>query len=259
MYRTGKMLSDCGLASITGLLLFVAQANALILDWDNVTWAQGSLQNSYDIDPSNPGNDITITISPSATGLFYNNTYPNINNSQSGGTSPPEKSLELWMNFQNHNQYVTVTVDFNYTAGVKDVSFSLFDIDRDGRNFVDYVSSIYAFAPDGTTKVAPTITGSPNNIVSGSGLGQTITGAGASETPGSSGLANAKIDFGNTPISSLTFKYSPGADSRRDPNAQSIAIHDISFTPVPEVQSAFLVAIFCLLFYFSRRGLKIIN
>ncbi len=38
-------------------------AATLTLDWNLVTWAPGQLSQSFDIDPSNPGNDITITVS----------------------------------------------------------------------------------------------------------------------------------------------------------------------------------------------------
>lgn len=43
------------------LFLTVLAARAVVLNWSNVTWPAGSTSQSYDIDPTNPGNDITIS------------------------------------------------------------------------------------------------------------------------------------------------------------------------------------------------------
>jgi len=50
----------------SSLLVLLASAPPLcasVLDWDNVTWAAGSLTNSYNVIGS-AANDITITITP---------------------------------------------------------------------------------------------------------------------------------------------------------------------------------------------------
>ncbi|MCD6051601.1 MAG: hypothetical protein K0Q55_3010, partial [Verrucomicrobia bacterium] len=72
------------------LWLLPAQAQAVVLDWDLVNWSSGSLSQSYDIDASNPGNDITITISGDTGYLAQNvNDVTNL----TGGTSPAQEAL----------------------------------------------------------------------------------------------------------------------------------------------------------------------
>jgi len=46
------------------LACFLAnRAQAITLNWGSVAWTPGSLANSYDIDPAQPGNDVTVTVS----------------------------------------------------------------------------------------------------------------------------------------------------------------------------------------------------
>src|SRR3954453_22432317 len=79
--------------------LFAQSAPAALVNWDVLTWTPGILSNSYDVDPSRPGNDVTFTITTSkmnftndkATGTFT----PAITMSLQGGVSPLQKSLQL--------------------------------------------------------------------------------------------------------------------------------------------------------------------
>src|ERR1700732_2881128 len=76
-------------------------AHAVILDWSAVTWSPGSLSNSFDVDPSNPGNDVTVTFGGD-TGRFATDPTtgiqtPAIDSTMEGGTSPVQKSLDLSM------------------------------------------------------------------------------------------------------------------------------------------------------------------
>ncbi|MEM6820600.1 MAG: hypothetical protein AAF558_01485, partial [Verrucomicrobiota bacterium] len=45
-------------------------ALGITLDWNSVNWISGNTTQSFDIDPSNPGNDITITISTTGGGTL---------------------------------------------------------------------------------------------------------------------------------------------------------------------------------------------
>src|SRR5436853_2391174 len=79
--------------------LFTQNASAALVNWDVLTWTPGTLSNSYDVDPSRPGSDVTFTITTSkmnftndkATGTFT----PAITMSLQGGVSPLQKSLQL--------------------------------------------------------------------------------------------------------------------------------------------------------------------
>src|SRR5207302_8844562 len=44
------------------LCAFAGTASAVLVDWSALTWSPGSLSNSYDVDPSNAGNYVTVTI-----------------------------------------------------------------------------------------------------------------------------------------------------------------------------------------------------
>jgi hypothetical protein len=170
-----------------------------------------------------------------------------------GGLGTIQNTLCLAVNFTNQSQAITVTVDFSalYTAGVKNVSFTLFDIDfsaAPGNNYQDQLRSIVATSIDGTTQIAPTITTSANNTLSGSGVTQVVNGiaSGVDIGPGS-GNGNVTISFGaTTAIRSFTFTYGSGSGTVADPTYQHVGIHDITFTPVPEINPAWSAVGSCL-------------
>lgn len=241
------------------LIVSAPSAKALVLDWSNVTWTPGSLTGSFDIDSSNPGNDVTVTISGN-TSRFFNSNYPQITDDFSGGISPLPDQLDLYVNFANTSESITVTVTFHYTGGVSDVEFTLFDIDTgsvtgttkgknpvDIRGFVDQVRSITATSTNNTL-VAPTISvaNSSYTQVSGSGTNQTINGQDVAGDFTSQG--SATVSFGTNTISSFTFTYGQGANSENDPFAQGIGLYDITYKPkIPEVHPGLIAGAFCLL------------
>ncbi|HVF70527.1 MAG TPA: hypothetical protein VM940_02865 [Chthoniobacterales bacterium] len=236
----------------------LAKAEAITLDWDGVTWTAGSLSNAFDIDPSKAGNDITVTVSGNTAQLQPELVAPNpmtpaITTDFQGGLATAPNTLCLAVNFTNQSQYITVTIDFSalYTAGVQNVSFTLFDIDyvnsSSSNSYQDQLRSIMATSIDGTTLVAPTITTSVANTVSGSGLTQVVNGASsANDLDPASGNGNVTISFGTAAIRSLTFTYGSGTSPLADPTYQHVGIHDISFTPVPEINPAWSAVGSCL-------------
>lgn len=231
---------------------------AITLDWDTVAWTAGTLNNSYDIDPSKPGNDITVAVTGNTSQLTTELAAPNpmtpaVTAAFQGGLGATEKTLCLAVNFANQSQSVTVTVNFsaNYTAGVQNVSFTLFDIDfsaASGNNYQDLLSGITALSIDGTTLVAPTITTSANNVLSGTGLTQTVNGiASTVDTGAGSGNGNVTISFGAAAIKSFTFTYGSGSGTVADPTYQHVGMYDVTFTPVPEINPAWSALGSCLL------------
>jgi hypothetical protein len=157
------------------------------------------------------------------------------------------------VNFTNQGQGVTVTIDFSalYSLGVQNVSFTLFDVDfanAAGSTYQDQLRNIVATATDGTTLVAPTITTSVNNTLSGTGLSQVVNGTASTvDTGPGSGDGNVTISFGVTPIKSLTFTYGSGSGTVADPTYQHVGLSDITFTPVPEINPAWSAVGSCLL------------
>ncbi len=133
----------------------------------------------------------------------------------------------------------------------ENVSFTLFDIDYSnvtGNTYQDQLTGITATAIDGTTIVAPTITTSVANTLSGSGTNYVVTGiASATDVGSNTGNGNVIISFGATAIKSFTFTYGSGSGTVPDPTYQHVGMHDISFTAVPEINSAWSAAGSCLI------------
>jgi hypothetical protein len=219
-----------------------------VLDWSAVTWAAGSLSNSFDVDPASPGNDITVTFT-GQTGRFTNDPTtgiqtPAIDSTMEGGTSPVQPSLDMSMGLTT-NKSITVTISFSaaYLQGVAGVSLSIFGINQGTTN--DTLTSITGLSIDGVTLVAPTIINvGPVVQLSGSGLSQTLTGIGDSPHGGpGSGDGNATITF-DSAIRSLTFTFQYGDTGFG--NSQ-IAISNITFLPVPEFKAGWIPGAICLL------------
>jgi hypothetical protein len=95
--------------------------------------------------------------------------------------------------------------------------------------------------------VAPTITTSVNNTLSGTGLTQVVDGTVTTvDTGAGSGNGNVTISFGATAIRSFTFTYGSGSGTVADPTYQHVGLSDITFTPVPELNPAWSAIGSCL-------------
>jgi hypothetical protein len=245
--------------------------NAVTLDWSAVTWTNpGSfagdptITNSYDIDASNPGNDITVSItgntSQFTTSPFIGGQTPAINTAFEGGLGSGTKSLDLTVNFTSVAQSITVTVTFSagYTGGVNLSAFKIFDVDFSnggGSQYQDEIKSISATSIL-NTPVAATVTGSVNNTVTGSGTLAAIVDGNVSTgdtdpqcggVAGCSGKANATIDFGTNAIKSFTFTYTNGTGilGLTDPTVQHIGLYNLTFTPIPEIDPVWGTLVSC--------------
>jgi hypothetical protein len=232
------------LALFCAIFAFAGSASAVLVDWSGLNWPAGSLSNSYDVDPSNPGTDVTMTISGDTGQLQPSVVAPNpqtpaITRAFDGGLGTSPLTLELALNLTTNTQSVTFTLDFSalYATGVAYVSFMIFDIDAansGGSSYQDVINSIYATSITGT-QIAPTITNvGPNVSLTGTGLSQVLTGQTSTVDLGAgSGAANVTISFNATDIRSITFTY--GSSSMfPDPTYQHIGIYNIDYEVVPE-------------------------
>ena len=228
------------LVSLGGL---VTPAHALVLDWDAITWNDGSLINSYDLN-SDAINDITVTLTSQQANIWALDPAtgaqaPTVNQSLTGGLVPPEDALNLAANLKTQSD-ATVHLSFTGTLpGAANVSFTLFDIDVTTN--ADIISEIYGVAYDGT-HIAATITNVGSGVDhTGTGLNQVLTGNTATADNSSNG--NATITFGSTIITDIFFTFSNTAGA---PRFQNIAIGDVTFTPVPEMNPATTAAASCI-------------
>ena len=254
------MLARFSLFGATALLFAIicGSSSAITLNWGSEPWAAGSLQNSYDIDPGNPGNDVTVTVSGN-TGVLQTEIVspypmtPAVTAAFQGGAGAPQNSLCIATNFANQTQGITVTVDYSaqYTQGVSNVSFTIFDVDfanvSGGSNYQDQLRSIQAVGIDGSL-IAPTITTSVNNVRTGTGLNQIVNGVTSTpDTGAGSGNGNVTISFGTNAIRSFTFTYGSGSGTVADPTYQHIGMSNVIFTPVPEMNPAFGASLSCFI------------
>ncbi len=230
-------------------------AGAVTLDWNiNNTFTQCQT-NSYNVDPSAPGADISVAIA--TTNIGAGTLTAAVDSTLEGGFGPNNNTLGILLNLTTTGQYVTVTVTFSaaYTQGVNNVSFTLFDVDYvdtgNGNNatqFQDQIRSITATTINNTT-VGATVTGGANNSVTGVSPNQIVNGtANTASTGATSGDANVTINFGTAAIKSFTFVYGSGTliGSNTDPSQQKIGLYNIGFTPVPEINPSWSAVISCL-------------
>ena len=238
------------------IVLMAGNARAVVLDWSNVTWTPGSLSNSYDIDGyTSNGNDITVSISGNTNKLTVDPVTglaaPSISNSLQGGYGG-DHSLFLGGDLSTQTNF-TVTVLFTgrYNAAT-DVSFSLFDVDMGADH--EKILNIYALLSDGS-KVAATISGVGSAVtLSGLGLAQLLTGnAAAADTGAGSGNGNATIGFGSLAITGFSFDFK---NDGGPPRFQSIGLFDINFTPVPEINPAWIGGAICVIGAFAAIRLR---
>lgn len=227
--------------------LGLAESSAVVLDWNNLNWTAGSRDTTYDVDPSRPGTErVQFT---GFTGDILAGS-PQINSALEGGQGAGNLSLNLSVDMGREDRSITVTVTFaNYPLGVESVSFTLFDIDRDGGSlYIDQIRAISATGADGITQIAPTISNLGGSVaLSGTGLNQILTGTSpAADTGAGSNAGNATITF-NSAIRSFTFLLGNDGVAARNPPAQSIALGNITFSPVPEVNPTFVAGGACLL------------
>ena len=251
MWRV-KAVVSCAVA----LIGLCAHAGAVVLDWDTTSYTPGSLNEGFDLDNTLAGNEVTFVFTGNtnklrpdvSTGIAS----PSVNSSLQGGTG--QNSLNITANVGTQTE-ITLTVSFSalYVAGVENVSFTLFDIDRTTDS--EFIKNISATTVDGT--VVPGTISNRGAAVSLSGLGLSNLLSGNIAAPNALGTGNATISFGTNAIRSFTFTFD---NSSGPPRVQEIGMHDLNFTPVPEINPAVSAACSCLvatgLMFFHRARVK---
>jgi hypothetical protein len=232
------MSQVCMLRFLSRLLIAffcVSTGSAATLNWSSVTWTAGSLSNGYNIDSSNPGNDITITFSGSTGGL--GTTSPSIAGNL-GGTGA--SSLQATPVLSSHSQNLTVTIAFNYSQGVYVQNLNILSIDSSLSGVKDQITSIQGKTATGQTVNAVAVVGSSNNSVTGnSSTGWTVTGTGSAGT-GSTG--NVSVSFGNFRVTQISFNFSNAGTLN---TSQLFGLANISYSLTPEVRPGIAASLLC--------------
>jgi hypothetical protein len=234
-------------------------AHAVTLDWDSVNWPEGGLTRSFNVDGV-AGNDITITISGN-TGYFdgatrsapddaaYDaNYFESGLSSVDGGTG--QQALNTRVDWTNNTSTLTFTITFigNYSSGVYLNQLALFDVDRTtggGVTWIDRIYNIYGATSGGTIVAPSSVTGTLNNVVTGSGTNFVITGT--NNAANNTANANAYISFADTnrALTQVTFTWGNAAGTQSNPASQIIALGDFSWTAAPEVGSSLAALLLC--------------
>lgn len=224
-------------ATLIAGIAFAASSHAVVLDWTNaaVVWTAGAQTGSFDVDATNPGNDITVTTALVGSATYAASSPQNIVNDGSTIGSDDAKRLHIRTSagFVNTTSGISITINFNYAAGVTNVSFSLIDVDATTTTWIDRFSAITATpvtGPANSVALTATATSPPNITIQNNGttslvfFGNTATGNITDHT------GDVTLTTGATPITSLTlFWNNPGPNF----GGQVIGLSNISFTPVP--------------------------
>ena len=245
MSKTRNLFSVFSALSLALLAGWASPAHALVLDWDTVTWTDGSLNNSYDLN-GDAIDDVTVALTSQQANIWATDPVtgtqtPAVNQTTTGGL-PGQNSLMVAGNLKTQSN-VTIHLTFSGAQpGASNVSFTIFDIDITTNS--DIIDTIYGVRLDGTY-VAATITNIGSALsLTGTGLNQVLDGnlPSPNSGPGSS-IGNATISFGSTIITDVFFTFSNTSGA---PRYQDIAIGDINFTPVPEMNPAMTAAASCI-------------
>ncbi|MEO0795325.1 MAG: hypothetical protein AAFX93_09195 [Verrucomicrobiota bacterium] len=195
----------------------ILSAQSFTFDWDSVSWGSGTTSNTFnDVDGS--GVDVTISIS----GGSFLAGFPQITQNQTGGLSPAQDALELFINESASGNGLTLTMTFS--EEIENLSLTLFDVDTGpGGFFSPTFRDQVTFAETPTT-----FSDSAANFVSGA------SAFGISENVPTSAGGNVSASF-SAPRTSLQFFYGAGPFTQTNPAQQAISLYDFTFEVTPVV------------------------
>lgn len=264
---------SCLLAGAAAVNLSAAE-----LDWSSLSYTSGSLGATY----NNVGGtsvDITFNFPTTGAPLGSNAGSPNPSTGAFINSSPiinsfitSDDSLFISMDYGTQTPRAYVTLDITFSEAVRDVDFSVFDIDAVGGAYQDFV--IIQGITSGGTVVAPTtLTDDPAINDTSIGFPGDYTGTIYSNDAANPALQGSSVvglasnnaidggagnwDFGSQELVGVQLVYTNSVAAATNPTVQWISLGNITFTPViPEAETYWAGgAILCLiaLFEFRRR------
>lgn len=220
---------------------------AVTLDWATQTWPMppsvtSNQSVSFDIDPSNPGNDITINLTLQNGAEWQGNRPDVVPSLAFGGDNA------LHVVYRTHNGVlanlpsVDISIEFHYVGGVYVEDLMLGDVEAMSggqrqetvRNFVGTPVT----GPNVNATITKPVT-STNVAIFDSGLptaNAVGTGFASDSDPATADTANVFVSF-DAPVTQVDFNWGR-ADMRGDLNGnQGIFIGNLVFTPaIPEAE-----------------------
>lgn len=270
-----KMLSHIRTRSlILALAAFACvSARAAVLDWNAVNWTTTfgtgttASQTFNNVDGTTVDVTITVSAGPNTANseLINAGTLPDdVSTPINHNYNPTDQSLLVDVNYTNrNNDFVRFTITFS--EAVSNVNFELWDIDLGNNPGVStYQDLIQNFTQNGSA-TSPTFTllGSDNQdgstAVDAAIVGNTIVGVGSNGSTTSNGNENDALNSGDvrvlysgSGITSVSFEYWSGSGVPplgsalpTNPTLQRIALHDILFTAIPEVNTGLFALLAC--------------
>jgi hypothetical protein len=179
-------------------------------EWDDMNYNDGDVSNTYNLPD---GTNMTVAVSSNGASIVAGET----NNFLTGGEG--SSTVGLFLNGNQNLQVNSIDVSFSWDQAIKDLSFTIFDVDQLGGQYVDSVTVIGFY--NGFV-VFPNMTGSANNTVTQNrGVGDVST---------DDNLATANVDIAFTePIDSMIIFYGNGATAPAAPGNQWITIWDLTY------------------------------
>ena len=190
---------------------------AIIFDWDAVSWTAGSQANSY---PLGTIGNISFNLTNDGQWLNfaeYGGLSPTRSSAFSGGRTTAEFSLHQLVNQSSQSGRATTTITLPEI--MRGAQFRIFDVDSNPGQFADLVTVEGRYR--GTT-VSPVLTNGIANYV----IGNSAYGDGGSDNNSANG--NVVVTF-SQPIDTIIIRYGNHSAAPADPGQQGISLHDITF------------------------------
>ncbi len=238
--------------------------NRFTLDWDAQNpknTALGTGSRNFTV-TNGAGATVTVTMSFAGETTRYTTggagQAPNISVQNVGGIGAGQNTLYLATDFVNFDTDVgtdadTAVVRFGFSTAVREVTFTMLDIDYNAGQYRDWIrvrgTNGPTYVPALTTPYGNNNSGSPGVTAPGVtfvGPGTTAGYTFVSGDVAGVGNSNAADAFGNIisqfvqPITQAEVRYGNGPSTTMSgtPGLQSISIHDITFCPMPVIAIA---------------------
>lgn len=243
--NTMMILRTCSFLLLLTAFTSTAHAQPInVFSFSGRTWTPGgSLSQTYS---GVAGGNISFNISGSTGNLNnYSGTQtPNIFTDTFGGLGINNSVMILAMDQNNNTNQVTNRITFSHTNGVRNVSFTIFDIDRGSTGGSNYQDQVTVTAWRSGSVLSSSLVTITAHGASNTAVGNVATGtASVADTGTGSGLGNATFQVSAfTIIDRIDIVYTNGPLAPNNPTQQWIMLSDIAFiVAVPEVSTVFLL------------------